>query len=188
MADDDYYDDYEPSCMEKFQEHFLYCFIPTLCIMFDVGFITVGVICLAKGGDSDFSTCDDAAGDHGRSAFLRPDRRPPLPAAPPAAASARSLPLHLTHRTALEILQRSTRRRWRRGATTRTRSPRRWRASPACARSSRGRASACSCSASSCFCCRASRRTSTGSTTRSRSCALLPPARLRTPLRRCALP
>ena len=57
-AMDDYgdYDDYEPSCFEKFQDKFLYCFIPTLCLMFDASFITVGLICLV-GADDDFDKC-----------------------------------------------------------------------------------------------------------------------------------
>ena len=57
-AMDDYgeYDDYEPSCFEKFQDKFLYSFIPTLCLMFDASFITVGLICLA-GADDDFDKC-----------------------------------------------------------------------------------------------------------------------------------
>jgi hypothetical protein len=102
----DYYDDddeYEKTCGQKFQSHFVYCFIPTLCIMFDLCFITIGAICLAKGGDSDFSTCDDAAGDHGRSALTQ-NRRPSAPSCPTrSAASARSpspVPLHLTARGA----------------------------------------------------------------------------------------
>merc|ERR1711988_405181 len=63
-AMDDYgdYDDYEPSCFEKFQDKFLYCFIPTLCLMFDASFITVGLICLV-GADDDFDKCSGDAVD-----------------------------------------------------------------------------------------------------------------------------
>lgn len=49
-------DYYEPSCFEKFTQNFLYCFIPTLCMMFDASFIVVGLICLV-GSDGDFDMC-----------------------------------------------------------------------------------------------------------------------------------
>lgn len=38
------------------QGAFLYCFIPTLCMMFDASFIIVGMICLV-GADGDFDKC-----------------------------------------------------------------------------------------------------------------------------------
>jgi|EP01046_Picozoa_sp_COSAG06_P031575 hypothetical protein len=59
MGDEYDYDDepYQQTACEKFQDRFLYCFIPTLCLMFDASFITIGVICLASGSDDDFDKC-----------------------------------------------------------------------------------------------------------------------------------
>lgn len=65
----DDYDDYEPTCFEKFQDKFLYCFIPTLCLMFDASFLTVGLICLV-GADSDFDKC---SGDRASTSVHLPD-------------------------------------------------------------------------------------------------------------------
>ena len=52
----DEYDDYEPTLGDKFQQQCIYCIIPTLCVLFDASFITVGLICLV-GADGDFDKC-----------------------------------------------------------------------------------------------------------------------------------
>jgi hypothetical protein len=58
---DNYYpgdeDDPPRTGRDKATDCFLYTFVPCLCVAFDVGLIVVGLICLIKSPNHDFSVC-----------------------------------------------------------------------------------------------------------------------------------